>query len=70
MESSHSNRNDLWPGQEPGDQPASKEPSWGEGSASALESLKQREQRREAGHSPRQRDVQHPQAGEGMAAGS
>ena len=35
-------------GQEPGDAGASNDGSWGEGSASALESMKRREQRRDA----------------------
>jgi hypothetical protein len=64
MDSSSSNRNESWEGPGPDDQGASNDASWGEGSASALESLKKREQRRDHSH-PRQDEEQHPQAGGG-----
>jgi hypothetical protein len=62
MDSSSSNRSESWEGQPPDDQGASNDASWGEGSASALESLKKREQRRDHSH-PRHDEEQHPQLG-------
>jgi hypothetical protein len=64
MESSSSNRNQTWQGPQPDDQVASNDMSWGEGSASALESLKKREQRRDHNHHGHQQEGQHPQAGD------
>lgn len=57
--SNQSDHRDL--GQEPGDTGASNDASWGEGSASALESLKRREQRRDHAY-PRQDGDDHPRA--------
>jgi hypothetical protein len=62
MSGSRSNQSDQWDlGQEPGEPGASSESSWGEGSASVLESLKRREQRRDHVN-PRHDDDEHPRA--------
>lgn len=68
MSGSRSNQSDQWaPGQEPGDAAASNDASWGEGSASALESLKRREQRRDHAN-PRHDDDEHPRATDGAGS--
>jgi hypothetical protein len=71
MENSRSNRSDAWQGQPPEGQAASGEFSWGEGAASALESLKKREQHRDHSHlrHDHDHDDQHPQAQGGDTAG-
>ena len=61
MNSSRGDGGDRDLAQDPLDQPASHDASWGRGSASALESLKKREQQRE--HAiPRREDDTRPQA--------
>lgn len=61
MNTSRGERNDRDIGQQPMEPPASNDSSWGQGSASALESLKRREQRRDQTVSRHDED-NHPQA--------
>jgi hypothetical protein len=61
MSQASSNQSESWDRQEQREQRGSNESTWGEGSASALESLKRREQRRD--HTiPRRDQDDHPEA--------
>lgn len=64
MNTSRGDRSDSDTGQQPMEQAASNDSSWGQGSASALESLKKREQRRDH-TAPRRDDDDHPHAADG-----